>query len=161
MERVGVDAVVDDVQLRIVDAEMVLDLATDHARIADHGAQPRAREHACLSAENVAMVGAERLRQTRQRAERAGAILEPLPMHAVAGAVDVAAREALMRLDEIETLARGRSARKAPVAPYAADMKRVAADRPHVPAPLPVPRKDGDARALGCERVGRARDEAL
>ena len=59
MERFQIDAVVDDMELRIRRAEMRADFISDHARIADHGTQPRAREQALLCGEDVAMIGIE------------------------------------------------------------------------------------------------------
>ena len=50
MERVRVDGVVDHRQALVGEAEARLDLVAHHLRIADHGAQPRAREQLPLHA---------------------------------------------------------------------------------------------------------------
>src|SRR5256885_14868616 len=134
MECFQIDAVVDDMQLRLRGAEMRADFIPDHARIADDGAQTRAREHSPLRGEDVAMIGIERETGPGERAEDRAAVVEPLRVHSVAGAVDVATRNAFVRLHDIERAAGDLTAHRAceaPVAPQAPDVKRVAAD----PAP--------------------------
>ena len=77
-------------------------------------------------------------------------------MHAVAGAVDVAARDALVRLDEIEAPVlprRARRARERPVAPQVADVERIDAQQPaRAPAFAAAPergaRNGDDVRVL-------------
>ncbi len=100
MECFQIDAVVDDMQLRLRGAEMRADFISDHARIADDGAQTRAREHSPLRGKDVAMIGIERETGPGEQAEDRAAVVEPLRVHSVAGAVDVATRDAFVRLQK-------------------------------------------------------------
>ena len=109
------------------------------------------------------MIGIEREPEAAKRTESGAPVLEPLGVHAVAGAVDVAAVDALMRLHELERptgdLAAHRTG-EAPVAPEAADVERVAADQaPGVADPLAC--EHGDRHTLPAERAEGALDEAL
>src|SRR5256885_16911190 len=113
MERLKIDAVVDDVELRLRSAEMRADLVPDHARIADHGTQARAREQAPLRGEDIAVIGIERDTDPAERAEDRAAVAQPLRVHSVARAVDVATRDAFVRLNEIEGTARDLAAHRA------------------------------------------------
>ena len=72
--------------------------------------------------------------ETRRRTNRACTPLEPRGMHAVAGAIDRQAGNALMALHEIEGLllqARVDRARERRVAPKTADVGRVATHETH------------------------------
>src|SRR3989442_3388558 len=129
MERLGIDAVVDNVESLLRRAEARADFVPDHARVADHRTQPRAREQAPFRGEDVAVIGIEREPQAAKRPESGAPVLEPLGVHTVAGAVDVAAVDALVRLHEIERPTGGLAATppgEAPVGPKAADVKRLA-----------------------------------
>src|SRR5258708_18019567 len=159
-----VDAVVDDVQLRGRDAEIAADLVAHHARIADHRAQPAVLERALARAADVAMIGIESDAEALERPCRGAAQLEPAPVHAVPGAIDVAARNALVRLHHVEGFAAPGSARRAgerPVAPQVADMERIDAQHaPRSPA-RGAARDEGDFGAGALQRRQGARDEAL
>src|SRR5256885_2002205 len=131
MERFQIDAVVDDMELRLRRAEMRADFIPDHARIADHGTQPRTREQALLCGEDVAMIGIESETGPGERAEDRAAVVQPLRVHSVARAVDVTTDDPFVRLHEIERPAGDLTAHcpcEAPVAPQAADVKRIAAN---------------------------------
>src|SRR3982075_1609524 len=79
-------------------------------------------------------------------------LVEPGSMHAVAGAIDVAAKQAFVRLHQLRRLrcdGPANRASEAPVAPQTADVKRVAQHRldklePGV-GPLPRIERNGDA----------------
>src|SRR2546423_10855174 len=128
MKRFQIDAVVDDVELRLRGAEMRADFVPDHARIADDGAQPRAFEQAPFRSERVAVIGIEREAEPAEGPERRAPVVQPLSVHPVAGAVNVAAGDALVRLHEIKRPA-GEVAAHGPrgtqVAPYATDVRRI------------------------------------
>src|SRR5436853_7929844 len=111
MEVLEVDAVVDDVQLVPLDAEGAPDLVAHHLRVADHGAQARVLEHLFFGAADVAVIRVQGDSDSFQYRSRALSQLEPAAMHAVAGAVDVAARDALVRLPHVEALPSPRRAR--------------------------------------------------
>src|SRR5256714_11325651 len=131
MKRFQIDAVVDDVEVRLRGAEMRADFVPDHARIADDGAQPRAFEQAAFRSERVAVIGIEREAEPAEGSERRAAVVQPLGVHPVARAVNVAARDALVRLHEIKRPAGDFAAhgpREAQVAPYATDVKGIAAN---------------------------------
>src|SRR5688572_27063394 len=85
-------------------------------------------------------------------------------MHAVACAVDVAARDTLVRLHHVEMLAPPRIARGAgerPVAPQVADVERVdAQEAPRAPAAF-FARDQRELGARALERGQRASDETL
>src|SRR6266705_6575545 len=119
MERFQIDAVVDDVELRLRDPEMRADFVPDHARIADHGTQARAREKAPLCGENVAMIRIEHETDPAERAEDRAAAVQPLRVHPVARAVDVTTGDAFVRLHEIERAAGDLTAHRAREAPVA------------------------------------------
>src|ERR1051325_1104547 len=117
-----------------------------------------------LGGADVAMIGIEDEAEPLDHAGNASAQLEPAAVHAVARAIDVAARNALVRLHDVEALAppgRAGGARKRPVAPDLADMKRIDAQHaPRAPAfRLPRDQRHLGARAL--ERRQRPFDEAL
>src|SRR5712664_1996274 len=125
MERFQIDAVVDDMELRLRSAEMRADFIPDHARIADDGTQARAREYTPLCGEDVAMIGIERETGPGERAEGRAAVAQPLRVHPVTGAVDVATRNAFVRLHDIEGTAGDLTAHRtceAPAAPRGADV---------------------------------------
>src|SRR5256885_2649279 len=163
MKRFQIDAVVDDVELRLRGAEMRADFVPDHARIADDGAQPRAFEQAPFRSERVAVIGIEREAEPAESSERRAAVVQPLGVHPVARAVNVAARDALVRLHEVKRQAgdfAAYGAREAPVAPYATDVKRIAANhRARITGPLT--RQHGHRDALLAERTARPFDESL
>src|SRR5262249_22936011 len=163
VEELEIHAVVDHVQLPLVQAEPRLDLALHHVRVADHGPQAGAREQPPLRGEHVAVVGGERDAEPGRGPERRAAVGQPLRVPAVAGAVDVAARDALVRLDQVEAAAPELGAhrpRETPVSPDATDMERVAADHA-TGVPYPLAREQGDRDALRVERVDRPLDETL
>src|SRR2546430_9190994 len=163
MKRFQIDAVVDDVELRLRGAEMRANFAPDHARIADDGAQPRAFEQAAFRSERVAVIGIEREAEPAESSERRAAGAQPLGVHPLARAVNVAARDALVRLHEVKRPAgdfAAYGAREAPVAPHAADVKRIAANhRARITGPLT--RQHGHRDALLAERAARPFDEAF
>src|SRR5439155_18670733 len=122
MKRFQIDAIVDDVELRLRGAEMRADFVPDHARVADYGPQPRAFEQAPFRGERIAVIGIEREAEPAEGAERRAAVVQPLGVDPVAGAVDVAARYALVRLHEIKRPSGDFAAhcpRETPVPPYA------------------------------------------
>src|SRR6266702_620266 len=123
----------------------------------------RSRGHAPFRGEDIAVIGIEREPQAAKRTESGAPVLEPLGVHAVAGAVDVAAVDALVRLHEIERptgdLAAHRAG-EAPVAPKAADVERVAANQAPGGAD-PFASEDGYRHTLPAERAEGALDEAL
>src|SRR5712692_5290713 len=163
MERLGIDAVVDDVEPLLRRTEPRPDFVPHQARVADHRAQPRAREQPPFSGEDVAVIGIEREPQPAKRAKSGAPVLEPLGVHAVAGPVDIAAVDALMRLHELKRPAGDLAAHGAgetPVAPKAADVKRIAADQASGVAD-PFAREHGYRYTLPAERAECALDEAL
>src|SRR3954462_6014570 len=117
-----------------------------------------------LGATYVAMVRTDGDAQALEDTRRACTQLEPAPVHAVAGAIDIAARDTLVRLHDVEPLAppRGaRGARKRPVAPHLADVEGINAQHA---ARAPALRLARDQRHLGAgalERRQRPGDEAL
>ena len=100
------------------------------------------------------MIGIEREADPAEPAEDRAAVVQPLCVHSVACPVNVATRDAFVRLHEIERPAGDFAAyrpREAPVAPHAADVKRIAAD--HAPGVAdPCARNHGDCDALLAER---------
>ncbi len=164
MEIVEVDAVVDHPQFFRRDAETAPDLVPHHVRIADHRAQARIFEHAALGGADVAMVGIERDAEALEGPGRSAPDVEPFRVHAVAGAVDAAAGDALVRLHQVEAaslpgLARG--ARERRVAPGITDVEGVDGEEtPRAPA-VGLARDQRQFRARALERRQRAFDEAL
>ena len=115
-----------------------------------------------LRGEHVPVIGAQPVGEPRDRSGGARAVLEPLAMHAVAGAVDVAAGDALVRLHEVEALGgepRAHGAREAAVAPQPSDVERIDLERARRGTRRPLARDDRHLRALLRERVQRTRDE--
>src|SRR5205085_7991873 len=164
VEMAQVDAAVDHVQLLRRDAKAAADLVRDHARVADHGAQARMLEELPLGGADVAVVRIERDAEALEEARRPRPQLQPAPVHAVARAIDVAAGNTLVRLHEIEALAApggaGR-ARKGPIAPDVAEVKRIYAQHaPRAPA-LGLARDQRHVGAGALECGQRARDETL
>src|SRR5712691_2904833 len=129
---------IDDVQLFPADAEGAPDLVAHHLRVADHGAQARVLEHLLLGAADVAMIRIQGNSDSFQYRSRALSQLEPAAMHAVARAVEVASRDALVRLHDVEALSsprRARGTRERPVAPQDCDMEGIDAQQaPRAPA---------------------------
>src|SRR6266581_973291 len=162
MKRFQIDAVVDDVELRLRGAEMRADFVPDHARIADYGSQSRALEQAPFRSEHVVVVGIERDAEPAESAERRAAVVQPLGVYAIPGAVNVAARDALVRLHEIKRPAGDFAAyrpREAPVAPHTTDVKRIAANhRARIAGPLAC--QHGHRDALRAQRATRPGDRA-
>src|SRR3989475_6557258 len=138
MKILQIHPVIDDVELLPPDAEGALHLVAHHLRVADHGAQARVLEHLPLGVADVAVIRVQGNSDSFQYRSRALSQLEPAAMHAVAGAVDVAARDALVRLYYVEALSsprRARGARERPVAPQIADVKGIDAQQaPRAPA---------------------------
>src|SRR5437773_9097486 len=163
MERFEIDAVVDDVELRLRGAEMRADFVPDHARIADDSPQPRAFEQAPFRSERVAVIGIDREAEPAEGAERRAAVVQPLGVHPVARAVDVATRDALVRLHQVKRPAGDFAAygpREAPVPPYATDVKRIAANhRARVAGPFA--RQHGHRDSLRAERAARPFDKSF
>ena len=101
VEDVAVDGVVDDMQLRLrqpkrsrISSRTIFELQIT-AR--SHGLA----EQALLDAQHVAIVRRQRESKPRERGRALQALLEPHGVHAVAGAIDVAAEQALVRFDEV------------------------------------------------------------
>src|SRR5579862_2823357 len=91
------------------------------------------------------------------------ALREPLGVHAIARAIDVAAGDALVGLHEVEAPARKLRADgggEARVAPPASEVERVDDDRAAVVVG-PVPRHDRERYAFALQRGDRALHEAL
>src|SRR5207237_7475409 len=112
-------------------------------------AQPRVLEHVLFGAADVPVVGIERHADALGQTARLPADIEPAAMDTVARAIDVAARDALVRLHDVEARApprRGRRARKRPVAPEFADMEWI--DLQHA-ARAPALRRARDQRYFG------------
>src|SRR5258708_34097923 len=102
------------------------------------------------------MIGIESETGTGERAEGSAEVAQPLRVHPVTGAVDVATRNAFVRLHDIEGTAGDLTAHRtceAPVAPQAAAAKPIAAD--HAPG-VSAPRAP-DHRACATLLAGRAR----
>src|SRR5258706_6546905 len=90
--------------------------------------------------------------------------LEPAPMHAVAGAIDVAAGNALVRLHKVEARPpprRASGAREGPVAPHLADVEGIDLHYPPRAPAFSLPADQGDFRTRPLERRHGACDEAL
>src|SRR5467141_2554942 len=102
MKVLQIHPVIDDVQLFPADAEGAPDLVAHHLRVADHGAQARVFEHLSFGDANEAVLRIQGNSNPVQYRSRAAPQIEPAAMHAVAGAVDVAAGDALVRLHDIE-----------------------------------------------------------
>ena len=155
MKVLQIHPAIDDVQLFPGDAEGAPDLVAHHLRVADHGAQARVLEHLLLGAADVAVIGIERHAQALERPRGRAAQIEPAPMHAIARAVDLAARDALVRLHDVEAAAPpgvARGARERPVAPQVSDMKGVDAQQaPRAPA-FAAARDQRDVRPRALER---------
>src|SRR2546430_2969754 len=131
MKRFEIDAVVEDAELRLRGSEMRADFVADHARIADHGPQPRAFEQAPFRSERIAVIGIEREAEPAEGPERRAAVVQPLGVHPVAGAVDVATRDALVRLHQIKRPAGDLAAYgppRAPVPPHPTDAETTPTD---------------------------------
>src|SRR5690349_22320567 len=117
-----------------------------------------------LGGADVAVVWAYRHPQALEHAGNARAQFEPAPVHAVAGAIDVAAGNAFVRLHDVKALAppgRARGAREGPVAPYLADVERVHAQHAARAPAFRLPRNQRHFGAGALERRQRARDETL
>src|SRR5712691_5633629 len=164
MKVLQIHPVVDDVQLVPLDAEGALDLVAHHLRIADHGAQAWVLEHLFFCAANVAVIRIQGNSDSFQYRSRALSQVEPAAMHAVASAVDVAARDALVRLHDVEALSSprlARGARERPVAPEVADMKGIDAQQaPRAPA-FAAARDQRDVGPRALERRQGAGNEPL
>src|SRR5712691_4880959 len=164
MKVLQIHPVIDDVQLFPADAEGALDLVAHHLRVTDHGAQSRVLEHFLLRAAYVAVIRIQGNSNSFQYRGRAAPQVEPAAMHAVAGAVDVAARDALVRLHDVEAHAPPRLARGAcerPVAPQVADVKGIDAQQaPRTPA-LAAARDQRDLGPRALERRQGAGNKPL
>ena len=159
MEVLQVDAVVDDMQFLRRQPEAARDVVPDHRRIADHGAQRGMAEHLRLGAQSVAMPGAEAI-------GGAPAQIQPGGMDAVAGAIDVAAGNALMALHQVEAAFGDQAlhgARKAGIAPGPSQVERRQAQAVRAAGrlALPLPRDHGDIDTPGREGGDGTFDEAL
>ena len=161
----GVDRVVDDVQFRLRHAEQIVNLPAYQPRVADYGTQSRIGEQVRLGVQRVQMIGVKRKAQPAQRTHPAGALLQPDPMHAVAGAKHVAPGNALVALDQIGAMygpRRSHTMRKSPVAPDVANVKRVADyRRKRAFARRPCARIQRQGHILPLERGERVGDKAL
>src|ERR1700694_174117 len=85
-------------------------------------------EHLALRRTHVTMIGIDRYAQPLKRSCRLPAQLQPPAVHAVSGPIQRAARNALVRLDYIETSAAPSGARgtcERPISPKVADIKGV------------------------------------
>src|SRR2546425_1761141 len=164
MKVLQIHPVIDDVELLPPDAEGALHLLAHHLRVADHGAQARVLEHLFFGAADVAVIRIQGNSNPFQNRSRALSQLEPAAMHAVARAVDVAARDALVRLHYVEALSsprRGRGARERPVAPQVSDMEGIDAQQaPRAPA-LAAARDQRDFGSRALERRQGAGNKPL
>src|SRR2546428_806146 len=164
MKVLQIHPVIDDVELLPPDAEGALHLVAHHLRVADHGAQARVLEHLFFGAADVAVIRIQGNSNPFQYRSRALSQLEPAAMHAVARAVDVAARDALVRLHYVEALSsprRGRGARERPVAPQVSDMEGIDAQQaPRAPA-LAAARDQRDLGPRALERRQGAGNKPL
>ena len=123
-----IDGVVNDAQLRIVNAEIELDLIAHHVGVADDRGKRRAFEQSPFPPQHIPVIGARRRQETRERTLPFGALLEPHCVYAVTGAKHVAASQPLVRLDELRPRASDSPAdgiTEADIAPQSADVKRI------------------------------------
>src|SRR5467141_725482 len=164
MKVLQIHPVIDDVQLFPPDAEGAPDLVAHHLRVADHSAQARVLEHLPLGAADVAVIRIQGNSNPLQNRGRAAPQVEPAAMHAVARAVDIAARDALVRLHDVEALAPprlARDARERPVAPQVSDMEGIDAQQaPRAPA-FAAARDQRDFGPRALERRQGAGDKPL
>ena len=98
VEMFQVHAVVDHVQFFRRHAKAAQDLRAHHVRVADHAPQPRMLEHTALGGADIVVVGIERDADALRQPGRGAPDLQPVRVNAVACAVKVAARDALVRL---------------------------------------------------------------
>ena len=130
MEDIAVDGVVDDVQLRFGQPE-----AVDGFRRAPSSScrsPPAATGSRTAASRRAACSGCtgDAARRSRSKARRAlQALLQPHRVHAVAGAIDVAAEQPLVRFDEVGLRAArspGMPSARSPIRAEAARVPRVA-----------------------------------
>src|SRR5207249_698957 len=106
----------------------------------------------------------ERDAQPLGDSRRGATQLEPASMHAVAGAVDVAARDALVRLHQIESVpppGPARGLREGPVAPQVAEVEWVDLQVLARAPALFLSRQERDIDPGSFQRRKRPADEAL
>ena len=94
--RIGVYTTVNDVQLLCRQVEVTLYLLLHHARIADDRLELRTGEKPALGGQDISMIGIDQHAEPSKRATDARQLLQPLPVHTIAGAVDVATGNPLM-----------------------------------------------------------------
>lgn len=150
-----IDTVVDDMQLAGGLGKAPGDVIAHHARVADRRLEVRVAEHRGLGGQRVGVPG-------RDAGERLAGKFQPGGMHAVAGAKDVAAGDALVGLHQI-VAARSdhapHAAGETRIAPGAAQIEGIAGDARHIAHPASG--DDLDVHALRTQGVERTRDEAL
>src|SRR4030095_15097215 len=132
MKVIAVDGVVDHGELRFGQMKAVADLVLDHVRIADDGLQPWTRVELPFDSGHVPVVRRQREAQPPERRGALAALPEPHRVHAVMGAIDVAAQEPLVRFDAIRRGAADDTADRAseaPVTPKRTHEPRIADDR--------------------------------
>ena len=112
------------------------------------------------------MIGTQGGADALPRRDDARPLLQPDAMHAVAGAKNIAARDALVALDNIEPLffpAGARRARKTALARNPSQLRRIADVQMPVGIrrSLPAARDDIEIQLLAAKRFQRARDKAF
>ncbi len=164
MKMIELHAVVDHVQLRQLHLEVPQHVFAHHLRVADHCPQSLVLEHPALDPAHIAVIGIGANLRALERGHPLEPQFQPLAVHAIARAIEIAAGNPLVRLHQVEALAPPRGARRpgeGRVAPPAAEVGRVhAQDAARAPA-FPAPRDQGDLAAGALERTQRLRNEAL
>ena len=113
MEVIQIHSVVDDMQFVRRNAKPALDLPAHHRRVADHCRKAGCANMRRSAAQTYRWYGLSAMPSVSGR--RGASDLQPFGVHAVARAIDVAAGDPLVRLDQVEAAglpgARGRRAR--------------------------------------------------
>jgi len=100
-----IDSVIDNVDFFRRQAEVFNNLAFNHLRVADNAAQVRVLVHVALGLHHIAMVAVGKQQAAFPAGQNARALLQPAAVHAVSGAVQVAAGDTLVALHQIEGFA--------------------------------------------------------
>jgi hypothetical protein len=143
---------------------VVLDFVAHHFRIANHGLETRAGEHAFFSPFDVMVVGVQHDTKAPERPAHPRQLPQPLAVHAVTGAIDVTTGNAFMRLHQVERsfsqfMADG--TRERPVAPQPSEIERIAGDDLEAFAAAPLAGDQGERHVTGAEGFESARHETL
>lgn len=130
-EVIGIDSIVNDVQLAAIDRKIPTHVLGDHLRIANHGLELRAFKEPSFGVEHKTVISIGGDRNPLELATFASALLEPCPVYAISGAKYVTTLDAIVRLNDIRPVSRKRlphGTREACVAPQTTNVEWIAND---------------------------------